>query len=107
MNEEERELITDLQKCDFNQMNAYYKEVSEKNKNRSKEEKKELKEKNEALIKEYGFCIIDGHKEKIGNFRLEPPGLFRGKYINLKTYFSLITKQIQLVICLIIKKNPR
>ncbi|CAH1104577.1 unnamed protein product [Psylliodes chrysocephalus] len=79
MNEEERELITDLQKCDFNQMNAYYKEVSEKNKNRSKEEKKELKEKNEALIKEYGFCIIDGHKEKIGNFRLEPPGLFRGR----------------------------
>ena len=23
--------------------------------------------------------MIDGHKEKIGNFRIEPPGLFRGR----------------------------
>jgi len=22
---------------------------------------------------------MDGHKEKIGNFRIEPPGLFRGR----------------------------
>ena len=34
---------------------------------------------NEKLIEEYGFCNWDGHKEKIGNFRLEPPGLFRGR----------------------------
>lgn len=39
----------------------------------------ENKEKNEALVKEYGFCTIDGHKEKIGNFKIEPPGLFRGR----------------------------
>lgn len=30
-------------------------------------------------MNEYGFCTIDGHKEKIGNFRIEPPGLFRGR----------------------------
>ena len=35
--------------------------------------------KNEELMKIYGFCMIDGHKEKIGNFRIEPPGLFRGR----------------------------
>ena len=45
----------------------------------SKEEKKALKEKNEAITLEYGFCMLDGHKEKIGNFRAEPPGLFRGR----------------------------
>lgn len=22
---------------------------------------------------------MDGHKEKIGNFKIEPPGLFRGR----------------------------
>lgn len=38
-----------------------------------------IKEENEALQKEYGFCTIDGHKEKIGNFKIEPPGLFRGR----------------------------
>jgi hypothetical protein len=29
--------------------------------------------------KEYGVATIDGHDEKIGNFRIEPPGLFRGR----------------------------
>ena len=38
-----------------------------------------IKEQNEDIIKEYGFCIIDGHKERIGNFKIEPPGLFRGR----------------------------
>lgn len=60
-------------------MHAYFNEQSELRKNRTKEEKKQLKEEAEALVKEYGFCTIDGHKEKIGNFRIEPPGLFRGR----------------------------
>jgi DNA topoisomerase I len=38
-----------------------------------------LKKENELIQKEYGFCIIDGHKQKIGNFKIEPPGLFRGR----------------------------
>lgn len=59
-------------------MHAYFLDLAEKNRNKTKEEKLALKEKNEALLKEYGFCIIDGHKEKIGNFKIEPPGLFRG-----------------------------
>lgn len=31
------------------------------------------------MVAKYGICTIDGHKEKIGNFRIEPPGLFRGR----------------------------
>ncbi|GBP62821.1 DNA topoisomerase 1 [Eumeta japonica] len=79
MTAEEAKLIKDLSKCDFKEMHSYFQTVSEKNRNRSKEEKAELKAKNEEIQKEYGFCIIDGHKEKIGNFRIEPPGLFRGR----------------------------
>lgn len=45
----------------------------------TKEEKLKIKEEKEAEAKEYGFAIIDGHKQKIGNFRIEPPGLFRGR----------------------------
>ena len=45
----------------------------------SKEQKQQLKEKNEKIVAEYGYCLIDGHKQKIGNFRIEPPGLFRGR----------------------------
>lgn len=79
MTNKEREKITDLSKCNFKQMHAYFIQKSEERKAMSKEEKKELKEKNEQLAKEYGFCAIDGHKEKIGNFKIEPPGLFRGR----------------------------
>jgi len=38
-----------------------------------------IKAANEKVMKQYGFCIIDGHKQKIGNFKIEPPGLFRGR----------------------------
>lgn len=79
MNKKERETITHLDRCNFRHMQAYFQDQSEKNRNRTKEEKLALKEKNEALQKEYGIAIIDGHKEKIGNFRIEPPGLFRGR----------------------------
>lgn len=79
MTDKERALITDLKKCNFKSMHAYFLDQAEKNRNRTKEEKAALKAKNEEILKEYGFCTIDGHKEKIGNFKIEPPGLFRGR----------------------------
>lgn len=79
MTNEEKEKIRDLSKCDFTEIDAHFKAASEQRKNRTKEEKKSEKEKNEAIAKEYGVCTIDGHEEKIGNFRIEPPGLFRGR----------------------------
>ena len=30
-------------------------------------------------MEEFGYAVIDGRREKIGNFRVEPPGLFRGR----------------------------
>jgi len=79
MTNEERETITHLKKCDFTKMAKWFKDKTEERKAMSKEEKKVIKEKNEQITKEYGFCSLDGHKEKIGNFRVEPPGLFRGR----------------------------
>nr|CAG4649989.1 EOG090X0296 [Sida crystallina] len=79
MTSQEKEIITDLKKCDFTHMHKHFKEKSEEKKNRTKEEKLKLKEDNEAMVKEYGWCIIDGHKQRIGNFKIEPPGLFRGR----------------------------
>jgi len=39
MTQKEREKITDLKKCNFREMCEFFKEESEKRKNRSKEEK--------------------------------------------------------------------
>ncbi|XP_060692462.1 DNA topoisomerase 1-like [Hemiscyllium ocellatum] len=79
MKPEEKAIITDLNKCNFEEINQYFKAQSEARKQMSKEEKQKLKEENEKLLQEYGFCIMDNHKERIANFRIEPPGLFRGR----------------------------
>ena len=75
----ERELIKDIRKCDFTQVANYFKELSEQRKNMSKEEKKQLKEENERLRKTYGYCLWDTHEQSVGNYKIEPPGLFRGR----------------------------
>ena len=62
MTQEEKKLITDLGKCDFTKVHAYFTQRSEERKARSKEEKKAEKEKNEAIQAEYGYCSWDGHK---------------------------------------------
>lgn len=74
MTPQEREKITDLTKCNFKKMHAYFQEETEKRKAMTKEEKQKIKEEKEKEVKEYGFAYIDGHKQKIGNFRIEPPG---------------------------------
>ena len=79
MTSEEAATITDFSKCDFRRIHEYYKEKSEQRKAMTKEEKLKIKEQNEKLVEEYGWCVIDGHKERIGNFKIEPPGLFRGR----------------------------
>ncbi|KAI5612061.1 DNA topoisomerase 1 [Silurus asotus] len=79
MTSEEKSKISDLNKCNFTEMSEFFKAQSEARKQMSKEEKQKNKEENERLVEEYGFCLMDNHKERIGNFRIEPPGLFRGR----------------------------
>ena len=43
MSVEEREKIIDLKKCDFGQIDAFYKEQTEKRKAMTKEEKEKIK----------------------------------------------------------------
>ena len=42
-------------------------------------EKKATKEMKDKTITQERLCSIDGHVEKVGNFRMEPPSLFRGR----------------------------
>uniref|UniRef100_A0A671R3K0 DNA topoisomerase I n=1 Tax=Sinocyclocheilus anshuiensis TaxID=1608454 RepID=A0A671R3K0_9TELE len=79
MTSEEKSKLTDLNKCDFSEMSEYFKAQSEARKAMTKEEKLKIKAENERILQEYGFCVMDNHKERIANFRIEPPGLFRGR----------------------------
>ncbi|KAG6923385.1 topoisomerase (DNA) I, mitochondrial, partial [Chelydra serpentina] len=79
MTSEERKKIKHLEKCDFKEMHKYFVDKNEARKALPKEEKQKLKEEADKIQEEYGYCILDGHREKIGNFKTEPPGLFRGR----------------------------
>ncbi|KAH6943340.1 hypothetical protein HPB50_020210 [Hyalomma asiaticum] len=74
MNRKEAKLITDLRKCDFREISAHYKRKAEERKAMTKQQKQANK-----LETEYGYCVVDGHKQKIANFKIEPPGLFCGR----------------------------
>lgn len=71
--------IQDLEHCDFTPIYEWALEEKEKKKNRSKEEKTKEKEENAKIIAMYQYAEIDGRKEQVSNFRVEPPGLFRGR----------------------------
>ncbi|OXB60941.1 hypothetical protein ASZ78_001519 [Callipepla squamata] len=79
MTPQEQEIIKQLDKCDFREIHKYFVDKNEARKALSKEEKQKLKEEADKIQEEYGYCILDGHREKIGNFKTEPPGLFRGR----------------------------
>eukprot|EP00124_Ichthyophonus_hoferi_P004154 Ihof_evm1s423 gene=Ihof_evmTU1s423 len=79
MTPQEKKLITDWKKCDFSKMVEYFDERTAIRKAMTKEEKNAKKEERELLIKEYGWATVDGHKERVANFMVEPPGLFRGR----------------------------
>lgn len=79
MTKEERQTITNFKKCDFTVMQAHFSAQSELRKSASKEDKKARKEAEDKIKEEYGYADLDGRKQKVGNFRLEPPGLFRGR----------------------------
>ncbi|KAL8228276.1 hypothetical protein R6Q57_015860 [Mikania cordata] len=71
--------IQNLEDCDFKPIYEWHQSEKEKKKQMSTEEKKAIKEEKMKLEEKYMWAIVDGVKEKVGNFRVEPPGLFRGR----------------------------
>ncbi|OMO78682.1 DNA topoisomerase I [Corchorus olitorius] len=72
-------IIKDLKNCNFDPIYEWHLQEKEKKKQMSSEEKKALKEEKLKQEEKYMWAIVDGVKEKVGNFRVEPPGLFRGR----------------------------
>lgn len=71
--------IIDFDKLDFTQIHKYILELREQKLNLTKEEKQKIKEQKEILLKPYKFCLVDGVKQPIGNYIVEPPELFKGR----------------------------
>ncbi|KAG8344007.1 putative Eukaryotic DNA topoisomerase I DNA binding Eukaryotic DNA topoisomerase I catalytic core [Trypanosoma vivax] len=71
--------IRRLELCDFTPIYEWHLREREKKLNRTKEEKKEQRLATEKEAEPYKFCLWDGRREQVANFRVEPPGLFRGR----------------------------
>jgi DNA topoisomerase I len=72
-------IIQTLDKCDFSRIKAHLDRKRDEKKELSSAEKKAIREADAEATKKYLCAIVDGREEKVGNFRVEPPGLFLGR----------------------------
>ena len=77
--------IKEFEKCDFQPIFDYYDAQRTEKKALPAAEKKRLKAEKDAAEAPYMYCMWDNRKQKVGNFRVEPPGLFRGRGEHPKT----------------------
>lgn len=71
--------IESLQDCDFSLIYNHLIKLKEEEKNLSKEEKNKRKELRQKEEEKYKIAMIDGTEQQVGNFRIEPPGIFIGR----------------------------
>ena len=72
-------------KCDFRPIYDHLEIEKAKKKDVTAAQKKLNKAEKDKVEEPFKFCLLDGRKEKVGNFRVEPPGLFRGRGEHPKT----------------------
>ena len=71
--------IKEFAKCEFQAIFDYHEGKREERRNLPPAEKKRLKAEKDEVEAPFMYCMWDGRKQKVGNFRVEPPGLFRGR----------------------------
>lgn len=81
-----------LELVDFSLVYNAWKAEKEAIKNRTKEEKKAAKAIVDANTAPFKFCLWNGKKEAVANFRTEVPSLFRGRGDHPKT--GMIKKRV-------------
>jgi len=74
-----KHVVKDFKKCNFQPIKDRLDQIRDEKKLRSAEEKKADKEKRATLQRTYGYALVDGNVQKVGNIVIEPPSLFRGR----------------------------
>ena len=71
--------VNSLDEIDFSLIKKYLEDEKEKKASITKEQKEKIKKEQLKLEEPYMYCIIDGNQQKLGNYRIEPPGIFLGR----------------------------
>lgn len=72
-------MIKDIDKCDFSLIYEHILNVKEEQKQRTKEEKLQIKEERDEREAKFKVALVDGVEQPVGNYRVEPPGIFLGR----------------------------
>lgn len=71
--------IDSLDEIDFSLIKKHLEKEKEKKSLLSKEDKNIIKNRQQIEEEPYMHCIIDGNQQKVGNYKIEPPGIFLGR----------------------------
>lgn len=71
--------VESIDLIDFSPIKNYLIIEKQKKSDMSKEEKENIKKKQDEIEQPYKFCIIDGVQQQVGNYKIEPPGIFLGR----------------------------
>jgi DNA topoisomerase-1 len=71
--------VKSLSDLDFSEIRRHIDAYKEEKRNRPAEAKKKEAEDRQKANAAYMHCIFDGTVEKVANFNIEPPGIFRGR----------------------------
>eukprot|EP01006_Ploeotia_vitrea_P019698 TRINITY_DN51939_c0_g1_i1.p1 TRINITY_DN51939_c0_g1~~TRINITY_DN51939_c0_g1_i1.p1 ORF type:complete len:753 (-),score=126.30 TRINITY_DN51939_c0_g1_i1:64-2292(-) len=71
--------IARLELCNFDTIWDWFSKERERKKAMTTAEKARVKEERDKKEARYKYCYWDSRKQPVGNFRIEPPGLFRGR----------------------------
>jgi DNA topoisomerase-1 len=72
-------VIQDFNKCDFEPIRKHLNEQKVIRKAITDDERKANKEDRNQVLFQFGYALVDGHLERVGNYNMEPPGTFRGR----------------------------
>ena len=78
-------VIQKFSKCDFSRIREHVNLERSLKKAATQHEKEVKKAESERSALKRGYALVDGRLEKMGNFNMEPPGLFRGRGNHPKT----------------------
>jgi DNA topoisomerase-1 len=71
--------VNSIDDFDFSNYKKYLEREKAKRDLLTKEDKERIKNQNDKEAEPFKNCIIDGVQQKIGNFKIEPPGIFIGR----------------------------
>ena len=72
-------IVNSMNEVNLIDIKKHLDKIKEKKANMTKEEKDKIKQKNDELEEPYKYCMVNGSRMKVGNYKIEPPGIFLGR----------------------------